>query len=805
MIPRPIYRRHMPTAQNPSLFGSASVDISRVHLPPYPQPDLSGGLADMRSLANGLFDARAAAAVMADAGDVLNNPMLLLETKPYDTPIQILTPRCLGAMAYLDYFPSDKDTGSKLREAISQAIMTAVPGWCGTFGPGVTGAISASDEPPEGNYDITQMKLLPLAYCFYDDLAPPAAERLVTTLLARGSIQRPGDDLTFTSGVAPNDWSRAGVLSPVGVHVDIPETENHVLMIGTARYLTNQLLYQRTQDESLDNRRNGNPNDSRPSCMEQLLNLLRNYLSNDFAEYNAKPYQEETRDALLNLCTFAYDVEVRLAAQMVLDYISAHILVSSNDLRRMVPFRRRNEDKYVAQLVDQPGVMGVPLLDGPGADPITTQFALLAGNTRAYRTYSSWSIGRGFAAELVQGALSSYRLPPSIHDLFINDLHRRYFQRIHRRTMLEEPGQQRNCENKEIYCGSPSYLITAGGKPATYVIPGFLGFGFKANNLGVAVTTSFIPTGNGAGAIVNPADPAEMIQISRFSDDPENGADHLGGSENYGVAPDFLCGFKYYFPAWTVIPKDSDGLFFVNKRAVDSIELAGFYLAVFKSGDFVVIEAFDAWWHPEVSIDDFRAHVQAHNPDVQFASGKEMTYTTYFGNRIHYVIWNNGEFDGHRIGSKILSIDYGNGNPADTLAAAGNDNDQSKFLNGTALESTSEFAMVIRNATLKTELVLDWNDASQLVRIAENGEVRRGGRNAAGEHFEVWVDFAWTGPTEGDFFRPFNSLASAVKGVADGGVIKIVPGSTREKWPGRSGKRVAIAAPLGEVVIGAIS
>jgi hypothetical protein len=795
----------MPTAQNPSLFGSASVDISRVHLPPYPQPDLSGGLPDMRSLANGLFDARAAAAVMADAGDVLNNPMLLLETKPYDTPIQILTPRCLGAMAYLDYFPSDKDTGSKLREAISQAIMTAVPGWCGTFGPGVTGAISASDDPPEGNYDITQMKLLPLAYCFYDDLASPAAERLVTTLLARGSIQRPGDDLTFTSGVVPNDWSRAGVLSPVGVHVDIPETENHVLMIGTARYLTNQLLYQRTQDASFDNRRNGNPNDSRPSCMEQLLNLLRNYLRNDFAEYNAKPYQEETRDALLNLCTFAYDVEVRLAAQMVLDYISAHISVSSNDLRRMVPFRRRNEDKYVAQLVDQPGVMGVPLLDGPGADPITTQFALLAGNTRAYRTYSSWSIGSGFAAELVQGALSSYRLPPSIHDLFINDLHRRYFQRIHRRTMLEEPGQQRNCENKEIYGGSPSYLITAGGKPATYVIPGFLGFGFKANNLGVAVTTSFIPTGNGAGAIVNPADPAEIIQISRFSDDPENGADHPGGWENYGVAPDFLCGFKYYFPAWTGIPKDGDGLFFVNKRAVDSVELAGFYLAVFKSGDFVVIEAFDAWWHPEVSIDEFRAQVQAHNPDVQFASGKEMAYTTYFGNQIHYVIWNNGEFDGHRIGSKILSIDYGNGNPADTLAAAGNDNDQSKFLNGTVLESTSEFAMVIRNATLGTELVLDWNDASQLVRIAENGEVRRGGRNGAGEHFEVWVDFSWTGPTEGDFFRPFNSLASAVKGVADGGVIKIVPGSTREKWPGRSGKRVAIAAPLGEVVIGAIS
>jgi hypothetical protein len=369
--------------------------------------------------------------------------------------------------------------------------------------------------------------------------------------------------------------------------------------------------------------------------------------------------------------------------------------------------------------------------------------------------------------------------------------------------LMDEPGQQRNCENREIYAGSPSYTITAGGKPATYVIPGFLGFGFKPNNLGVAVPTTFIPTGNGAGAIVNPGDPAEMIQISRFSDSPESGGDHPGGTENYGVAPDFLCGFKYYFPAWTGVPKDKDGVFFVNRGTSDGGQLEGFYLAVIKSGDFVVIEAFDTWLHPKVTIGEFCAHVKANNPDVRFVSGVEMIYTTFFGNRIHYVIWNKGEIDGHTIGSKILSIDYGSGNQADTLAAAGNDNDQSKFLSGTVLESTGEFAMEIRNAALGTTLTLDWSDPSQLIRIAEDGEVQRAGRNAAGEHFEIWVNFAWTGPTEGDFFRPFNSLESAVKGVADGGIIKIVPGSTTEKWPGRSGKRVAIVAPIGGVVIGA--
>jgi hypothetical protein len=63
------------------------------------------------------------------------------------------------------------------------------------------------------------------------------------------------------------------------------------------------------------------------------MGLLRNYLRDDFAEYNAKPYQTETGRALLNLCSYAYDAEVRLGARMVLDYISAHIAVSSNDLR----------------------------------------------------------------------------------------------------------------------------------------------------------------------------------------------------------------------------------------------------------------------------------------------------------------------------------------------------------------------------------------------------------------------------------------------------------------------------------------
>ena len=91
------------------------------------------------------------------------------------------------------------------------------------------------------------------------------------------------------------------------------------------------------------------------------------------------------------------------------------------------------------------------------------------------------------------------RAPPSIHDLFVNDRHRRFFQRIHRFVLPDVELTGRNADNMEIYAGSPSYLITAGGSAATYAIdPGpviFTEAGRRksAQQLGVAMTTSFMP------------------------------------------------------------------------------------------------------------------------------------------------------------------------------------------------------------------------------------------------------------------------------------------------------------------------
>jgi len=184
-----------------------------------------------------------------------------------------------------------------------------------------------------------------------------------------------------------------------------------------------------------------------------MLSLLRNILRGDFSEYNAKNYQAHTRYALLNLHSYAYDHEVRLAARMVLDYVSARLALSSNDLRRMVPFRRRNEGKNVTR--DERGFMQVSLLEMTGgADPMAQHFAILAGNTRIYErgsaTRAPWHIktDEQDGNDAVMYALCDYRLPPSVHDLFVNDLHRRFYQRLHRVPQDDVEVTGRNCDNQ---------------------------------------------------------------------------------------------------------------------------------------------------------------------------------------------------------------------------------------------------------------------------------------------------------------------------------------------------------------------
>ena len=117
----------------------------------------------------------------------------------------------------------------------------------------------------------------------------------------------------------------------------IPETENHLLMIETSRYLNNQEIIRELGP-------GGNNvdvfQDDQEEVKEWLLERLQGILKNDFQEYNARPYQRYSVTAILNLHDFADDNELRTAAQIVLEAAMAKFAVASSQGRRIVPFRR---------------------------------------------------------------------------------------------------------------------------------------------------------------------------------------------------------------------------------------------------------------------------------------------------------------------------------------------------------------------------------------------------------------------------------------------------------------------------------
>lgn len=119
----------------------------------------------------------------------------------------------------------------------------------------------------------------------------------------------------------------------------IPETENHLLMIESSRYLKNQILieyYDANQQHA--NRRGYEPHQR--ALKAWLLQKMQGVMADDFEEYNAIPYQRYSLTALLNLHDFAADPELREAARLVLDRQMAKFVVSSSEGRRFAPFRR---------------------------------------------------------------------------------------------------------------------------------------------------------------------------------------------------------------------------------------------------------------------------------------------------------------------------------------------------------------------------------------------------------------------------------------------------------------------------------
>jgi hypothetical protein len=535
-----------------------------------------------------------------------------------------------------------------------------------------------------------------------------------------------------------------GVIGLIPVLVgDIPETENHLLMIESTRFLNNQVNI-----ETLDSSQEqsfylvGGQNDVKSWLLREFQDIAKN----DFREYNSRPYQQYTIPALRNLADFSHDDDVRTAAQMLLEYSAAKFGLGSNQGRRLVPFRRR--------------LHGVSCILGQGCDecyfecqaPFYEIF-----NPKAYQDFGV-SVGlllSGQTQQLLNGmaplnalepftATSKFKIDPLITDLGIGK-DASYLQRFHH-------------AGYEIYSSSRSALITAGGietdhanhfmvgpLPIPYP-PGLADTSNIVQDLGAGLPTTVMFTGDPKGVTV-PQGQSRMsiedfIQI-QGNLNHEDGAESF--TDNLCVWRNFACGINFRIPPDIVsclVGQKGAPVSPVNRwYFLDSSTCLGykqgpskFYVVLYlicgqdtcfpdtislnptNAGFLEIVES------PTAPFDAFQATVLADNPPDKLGDlgpgclnggdckGKYQTYR-FAGDHVLELELRGHQDDSDKTG--VTSVD----------GVAETELDDRPLAEGDIVSSQGDGAILIRNPRLAgaPQIVLDFRDANHPCRRIDPG------------------------------------------------------------------------------------
>ncbi len=350
---------------------------------------------------------------------------------------------------------------------------------------------------------------------------------------------------------APATLGAAGV-APVVVEVltlgdfavqttNVPETENHRLMIESTRYLNNQLIQTQLTREG-DTDRLKTLNDAQQKVHDWLLAELQSILASDFVEYNARPYQREAIGAIMNLYDFAPDSDISSAAHVVLEYAFTRFAVGSNQGRRLVPFRRHMED--VAKHIEANDAV---LFTGVEADHQEALGLLYTGQTQQLPLQPVVPYVTGmpppavpppppiaFApavlpGEAAFGAFSWYQPSELVLDLAI-DKSVPYFQRFRHAGI-------------EAYSSGAGYQLSAGGIITGYAYT-IAGVG-DPNDRGTGVPTLLLFAGN--------VDKQRMWDFVSIRGIRESVGNTIKGSQtgydyNTCLTRGFACGLNLYVP-----------------------------------------------------------------------------------------------------------------------------------------------------------------------------------------------------------------------------------------------------------------
>jgi hypothetical protein len=438
--------------------------------------------------------------------------------------------------------------------------------------------------PRIGEYDVALRGYITLIYRFRWSLAPDVRYRLLHLLNKRGHHDRADERVC-----------------------SVPESENHRLLIESSRYLTNQLWFKRTGARMYNNARNRDG--AVPSMDHYLLETLQRLLQRDFVEYNSKPYQRYSFAAIQNLADYAENRKVKLAARMVLDYLSAKVAVSTADARRLVPYRRKLS-------------YNTPDLFERHSDPLKWRFLVYTAPTLATGELDEAPhiVTLGAATEIVLAAATDYQPPKLVLDLMVNQAHRSFYQRFRH-------------DGAEIYSSEPDFLITAGGVPAPRAYK-LIGRG-KRDDIGVVQSTFLMPTGQFRNV-------TQMIRFQGIDDE-----------RGLCVAPGFACGRN------TVVPdiykptnrRDAPEPCWLSRPGITFIDFAsphckdldhrefGFYAAVFgHAGRFGFFEAVPKGKLGGKRLSEFADLTLRRNAGRTYGAKRTNTYTAWGGNTIRFDI-----------------------------------------------------------------------------------------------------------------------------------------------------------------------
>ncbi|MEV4067843.1 tetratricopeptide repeat protein, partial [Nonomuraea dietziae] len=510
--------------------------------------------------------------------------------------------------------------------------------------------------------------------------------------------------------------------------VYVPETENHLLMIESTRYLVNQLLFERTGDEAYNNRTNG--------LTDWLLGHLQTFSKHDFLEFNSRPYSRLTMHAIMNLYEFDRDRDerIRTAAKILLDYVMAKFAVSSTRGRRISPFRRLQEN------INHPDAQNELLLRSVGNDQLVGLFLPYVGlidreGTPVDRFPDSW------AGVSLISALSTYRPPPAVYSLAMtkygpetHSLGDSYTFVQHIFNHGKRPRLRGSVDipegGVEIYAHSPSFLLTAGGM--------FLNSGYGHDEIEIGSKLAWAQNARAQAVTLLPARAMDVpgkphrdvtfVDLIRFEPAPDpwtppnKDKPIRGHAVNTGVHHGFACGTNLAVPSkWLQLTGanwEGAWLFLDLNRDLPDYGPLGFYVAIYRTAsitgalagidNFGLLYAMEAKAGAEVmDFGTFKQRTLERNTGLpsQLKLGYHGTFNT--ADDHHFGFWLIPSEN--KYGGRIVSLNAGEvagADPVDDLSAL-------PLVGGRFLRSSDghEGLIEIRSPDCDTPVILDFRNA----------------------------------------------------------------------------------------------